>query len=136
MAVTIDVEYGGDLHCTAVHGPSGDRIATDAPTDNEGRGEHFSSTDLVATGLATCVLTVMGIAARQRGWAIEGARARVVKEMGAVPRRHIARLELLVELPASLDARARTLLERVARECPVTASLGPATAVLVRFDYV
>ncbi len=136
MAVTIRATYEGDLRCTAIHEPSGDRIATDAPVDNEGKGERFSPTDLAATALATCVLTVMGVAARKRGWAIEGARARVVKEMGAVPRRHIARLELTIELPASLAPRARTVLERAARECPVASSLGPSTSVLVRFDYV
>ena len=135
MAVTIDVEYAGDLHCVAVHQPSGARIRTDAPADNEGKGEQFSPTDLVATALGTCVLTVMGIAARKRGWDLSGARARVVKEMGAVPRRHVARLELSVELPASLDPHARAVLERAARECPVTASLGPLTTVYVRFDY-
>lgn len=136
MAVTIDVVYEGDLHCVATHGPSGERLATDAPVDNHGKGEHFSPTDLVATALATCVLTVIGVAARNRGWEIAGSRAQVEKVMGSNPRRHIARLELRVELPATLNPRARTVLERVARECPVTASLGPSTSVYLRFDYV
>jgi putative redox protein len=135
MSVRIDVEYEGDLHCTAIHGPSGDRLPTDAPVDNEGRGEHFSPTDLVATALGTCVLTVMGIAARRNGWDMSGSRASVTKEMGAEPRRHIRRIDCHVVLPASLDERARRVLEAAARACPVTASLGPTTRVDVTFDY-
>lgn len=135
MAVHVEVTYEGDLHCEARHGPSGDRIATDAPTDNEGKGEHFSPTDLVATALGTCVLTVMGIAARKRGWDMTGARAHVVKEMGSIPRRHIAKLTVRIELPSRLDARARAVLEEVARTCPVTASLGPSTEIDVTIVY-
>lgn len=135
MGVTIEVRYEGDLHCTAIHGPSGDRLPTDAPTDNEGRGEHFSPTDLVATALGTCVLTVMGIAARRNGWEMRGAHATVTKEMGANPRRHIRRIECRIALPAALDARARATLEATARACPVTASMGPLTEVDVSFDY-
>ena len=135
MAVHIDVHYEGDLHCTAVHGPSGDRLPTDAPVDNEGKGEHFSPTDLVATALGTCVLTVMGIAARKNGWNLTGSHARVTKEMGSDPRRHIKRIECRIALPAALDQRARRTLEATARACPVTASMGHMTVVDVSFDY-
>jgi putative redox protein len=135
MSVTIDVTYEGDLHCVAVHGPSGERILTDAPVDNQGRGEHFSPTDLVGTALGTCMLTVMGIAARAHGIAMEGATARVTKEMSNVPRRHISRLAVVITVPGRHDARARALLERAAHGCPVHASLGPETKVEIEFVY-
>ena len=136
MAVTIDVNYEGGLSCVAVHGPSGDRLPTDAPTDNRGRGRHFSPTDLVGAALGTCTLTVMGIAAEDRGIDMTGARARVVKDMGATPRRHIARLAVTIALPARLTPDERALLERAAHGCPVHASLGSLTAVDLVFDYV
>jgi putative redox protein len=132
----VDVTYAGDLHCEAVHGPSGHRILTDAPPDNRGRGEHFSPTDLVGTALGTCILTVMGIAARDRGWDMSGATAEVLKEMGAVPRRHIARLTVTVTLPAHLDDRARRILEAAGHTCPVHASLHERTEVDLTFRYV
>lgn len=134
MSVRVDVTYEGDLHCTAVHGPSGDRLPTDAPIDNRGRGEHFSPTDLVGTAMGTCMLTIMGIAAADRGIDIRGATASVVKEMGAVPRRHIARLAVRITLPAGLSDKERTILERAARGCPVMASLGERTRVDLSID--
>ena len=136
MAVRVDVTYDGDLHCTAIHGPSGDRLLTDAPTDNHGKGERFSPTDLVGTSMGTCMLTVMGIAAAQRGWEMTGATATVTKEMGAQPVRHIARLTVDISLPQSLDARQRAVLEAAALACPVKASLGERTTVDVQFRYV
>jgi putative redox protein len=112
MAVKIDITYEGDLHCTVVHGPSGSRFPTDTPVDNRGRGEHISPTDLVAAAIGSCMLTIRGIAARDRDMA--GARATVVKEMSAVPRRHISKLTVEITLPARVDARARRLLEAAA----------------------
>ena len=79
--VDIYVEYEGDLHCRAEHGPSGAVLATDAPVDNHGLGASFSATDLVATGLGTCILTVIGILAKKRGYRLEGARVHVKKTM-------------------------------------------------------
>ena len=81
--VDINVEYQGDLHCRAVHGPSSAVLVSDAPVDNQGRGESFSPTDLVATGLGTCMATVMGILARKHGYALEGMRVHVKKHMTA-----------------------------------------------------
>ncbi|HEX6851521.1 MAG TPA: OsmC family protein [Candidatus Polarisedimenticolaceae bacterium] len=135
MSVVIDCRYEGDLHCTAVHGPSGDRIVTDAPVDNHGKGEHFSPTDLVAASIGVCALTIMGIAARPRGIDITGATVRVTKEMGATPRRHIAKLTAVFRLPARLDARERALMEQAARSCPVQASLGELTRLELVFEY-
>ena len=136
MAVKIEVVYEGELHCSAVHGPSGDRLATDAPADNQGKGERFSPTDLVAVALGTCILTTMGIAARRRGLDLKGARAEVHKEMSSVPRRRIGKLAARIELPADLDERARRILEVAAEACPVTASLAPDTEVALSFEYV
>jgi uncharacterized OsmC-like protein len=134
--VTVDVLYEGDLECTLTHGPSGDVMKTDAPLDNRGRGLHFSPTDLLGAGMGCCMLTVMGIVARDRGWDMKGATARVVKEMGAEPRRHIAKLDVDITLPAALDEKARQVLERTAYTCPVHASLGEMTKVNLTFHYV
>jgi putative redox protein len=136
MGVRTEIVYEGDLRCSAVHGPSGSRFPTDAPVDNEGRGETFSPTDLVGVALGSCILTTMGIAARRRGWDMSGARADVEKEMSSVPRRHIAKLTVRASLPARLDPRAREVLEAAAETCPVTASLGPLTEIDLRFEYV
>ena len=83
--VSIQLEYQGDLHCRAVHGPSGTELSTDAPKDNQGKGESFSPTDLVATALGACMLTIMGIQARTLGINIDGTTATVDKEMTATP---------------------------------------------------
>jgi putative redox protein len=135
MSVKVSVRYEGDLHCSAIHGPSGDRIPTDAPVDNRGRGEHFSPTDLVGTAMGSCMLTIMGIAAQDRGIDIAGTGAEVLKEMAAVPRRHISRLTVTITLPSALDDRERRIMETAARTCPVAASLGPDTEIDLRFVY-
>jgi len=136
MAVQIDCSYEGDLHCSAVHGPSGSTLSTDAPADNQGRAETFSPTDLVATALGTCILTIMGIYARPRNIRIEGARAVVQKEMTTAPPRRIAKLNVRLSLPATLNDKARGGLEQAARLCPVAASLHSDVAVELIFEYV
>ena len=129
MAVTVEARYEGDLRCTLRHGPSGDTFPTDAPTDNRGRGEHFSPTDLVGAAMGSCMLTIMGIAAADRGIDLRGARAVVTKEMSAVPRRHISRLTVEITLPARLNDKERRVMRRCAESCPVAASLGTDTEV-------
>lgn len=135
MAVEIQIDYVGGLRCTSRHEPSGTTLSTDAPKDNEGRGESFSPTDLVATSLATCMLTTMGIVARKKGWKFEGARARVEKHMVADPLRRIARLPVRIELPAGLPPEARPVLEKTALTCPVHLSVNPAIERPVTFVY-
>lgn len=120
---TITSRYDGALRCSASHGPSGSTLETDAPTDNQGQGERFSPTDLVATALSTCILTIMGIVAERHGWALEGAAARVEKTMSAVPPRRIALLEVWITLPAGLSDQQRAVLQRSAEHCPVKLSL-------------
>ncbi|MAB89040.1 MAG: osmotically inducible protein OsmC [Planctomycetes bacterium] len=133
--VEIDVVYEGDLHTEALHGPSGNTLTTDAPKDNEGRGESFSPTDLVATALGTCMITIMGIAARRKGLALEGARVRVRKLMTMEPVRRIGKLEVVFDLPAGLSEADRAVLERAALACPVHKSLHPDTEIPVTFNY-
>jgi len=136
MAVPIDLAYEGDLHCSLTHGPSGTEITTDAPRDNRGKGAAFSPTDLVGAALGSCMLTTMGIVARERGWTIDGATAHVEKEMGSTPRRHIAKLTMTLAMPKALEAPAREVLEETARTCPVATSLGDKIEVELSFRYV
>ena len=126
---TITCQYDGGLRCGAVHGPSGSALNTDAPLDNQGKGECFSPTDLIATSLATCLLTIMGIVAERHGWPLEGAAARVEKTMSSDPPRRISRLEVWIELPAALEERQRQVLMRAAETCPVKLSLEGAVAM-------
>ena len=137
MAVEITCEYLGNLHCTATHGPSGQTFTTDAPVDNGGKGEMFSPTDLVATAMATCIMTIMGLVARDNGWDLAGTRARVTKEMVADPKRRVGALTLTVTLPPgiALSDADRTCLEDAAKACPVRQSLRPEVQVDVDFEY-
>ena len=119
----IDSTYQGQLRCQSSHGPSGTLLETDAPTDNKGKGERFSPTDLVATALSTCMLTIMGIVAERHGWSLEGVTARVEKTMSSETPRRVAQLTVWVELPAGLEPQQRALLQRAAETCPVKVSL-------------
>lgn len=119
----IDSTYTGQLRCLASHGPSGTILETDAPTDNQGKGERFSPTDLVATALSTCMLTIMGIVAERHGWTLEGCSARVEKTMSRETPRRIAQLTVWVTLPDGLQEQQRALLQRAAETCPVKVSL-------------
>ncbi|HEX6767481.1 MAG TPA: OsmC family protein [Polyangiaceae bacterium] len=135
--VRIDIGYEGDLHCRAVHAPSGRVLETDAPVDNHGRGESFSPTDLLATGLVTCMATTMGIQAQKHGWDLGGMTLTVEKVMSKEPPRRVTRLEVVLTLPEArailLDATARAELEKTAHNCPVRLSLANAVDVPVTF---
>lgn len=133
--VTITASYQGDLCCTAVHGPSGSELATDAPKDNEGLGRYFSPTDLVATALATCILTTMGIVARRRGIALQGAAATAEKHMQNNPRR-IARLPVVLTIPGAFSDEQKKILEAAAHGCPVHKSLHPEIDASIEFRWV
>ncbi|MFM7236612.1 MAG: OsmC family protein [Cyanobium sp.] len=133
---TIHCTYAGELRCSAQHGPSGSELDTDAPTDNQGKGERFSPTDLVATALATCILTVMGIVAQRHGWTLEGTRARVEKTMTTNGIRRIAQLEVWIELPAGLDPQAQALLREAGEGCPVKRSLEGAVPMVLHWPVV
>ena len=129
--VEVVVEYSGELHTRAVHGPSRAEIETDAPTDNHGKGERFSPTDLVAAALGSCMLTVMGILAERHGWPLTGATAQVRKRMSEAPVRRIGGLEVELRFPAGLSEAARKPLLRAAHGCPVKQSLHPDVGVEV-----
>ena len=131
--VKMTVEYAGDLHCTALHGPSGSRLETDAPVDNHGRGESFSPTDLVGTALATCMATVMGIYARRTGIDLAGMKIEVGKEMTQTPPRRIERLNVEIRMPATVEHDPA--LENAARTCPVILSLHPDIEKPVTFHW-
>ena len=133
--VRIDVAYEGSLRCRATHAPSQAQFLTDAPVDNHGKGESFSPTDLMATSLGTCVLTVMAIVAERHGWDMSGASASVEKTMIADPKRRIARLDTVIRVPAELDEKARAALERAAHTCPVHESLDPRVEAPIRFEW-
>jgi putative redox protein len=134
MAVAITGEYLGDQRVAMTHGPSGARLVTDAPLDNGGRGESFSPTDLAATALAACMMTIMALVAERDGIPLRGATVRVEKHMAANPRR-IARLPVTFRMPPGLSAADRTKLENAARGCPVHRSLHPEVEVTVTFEY-
>jgi uncharacterized OsmC-like protein len=133
--VKITGEYQGELHCVASHEPSGITLITDAPRDNQGRGEAFSPTDLVATALATCMATTMAIAARQHGLELRGLKFEVSKEMSTEGPRRIARLTTHLWMPFAKATAPASLLERVAHACPVHKSLDPSVDKPIVFHW-
>lgn len=122
---SMKVEYQGSLRTLCTHEKSGDTLITDAPIDNHGKGEAFSPTDLMGVSLASCMITVMGIAAQSRGLSFEVAKAKVTKTMSSAPRR-IAKIEILLEVqdPGYTESE-KEILTRAAIECPVALSLHP-----------
>ena len=134
--VEIHVRYQGDLRCESRHGPSGSTLVSDAPVDNCGKGESFSPTDLVATALGSCMLTIMGIFAKNKGIDIEGATAVVQKEMTAELPRMISRLLTVIEVPLPEDHPDREGLKRAALGCPVHRSLHPDVEKPVEFRWL
>ncbi len=133
--VEIDIAFEGSLRCRSAHGPSGVEVRTDAPTDNQGLGASFSPTDLVATGLGTCMLTILGIAAAARGIDVTGARGRVVKRMVADPNRRIGALDVHLEFPVEVSEQDRRALEAAAHSCPVKLSLAAEVEVTASFEW-
>lgn len=133
--VEMDVTYEGQLHCVAKHGPSGNTLTTDAPKDNQGRGEAFSPTDLVGAAMGTCMLTIMGIYAGRHNIDISGATAHVTKEMVVAPVRRIGKLTVTISVPKPVAAEHRQPLEKGALSCPVYSSLHPDVEKVVTFKY-
>ena len=133
--VEIDIQYDGELHCTAVHEPSEAELATDAPVDNQGRGEAFSPTDLVATALGTCMATIMGIHAKRKNLAIEGTKIRVGKQMARDLPRRIARMEVEIEVPLPAGHPECAALVNAAKTCPVHKSLHPSIEVPIIWQW-
>ncbi len=135
MPVEMNAIYLGRLRCNATHGPSKATVTTDAPSDNMGRGEAFSPTDMVGVALGTCMLTTMGIAAQRASIDMTGATCRIVKDMIADPARRIGSLHVEIKMPAALSEDNRRKLEAAAMGCPVHKSLHPDVKLPVTFIY-
>ena len=132
--MTSKVTYLGELRTQCVHLHSKDAFITDAPLDNQGKGEAFSPTDTVATALASCMFTIIGIKARDLDIPVEGATAEVTKTMAADPRR-ISGIKVLFSFPTSYEEKHRKILERAAKTCPVLYSLHPDIVLDISFQY-
>jgi putative redox protein len=133
--VQINIAYQGQLRCHATHGPSGTTLVTDAPVDNHGKGESFSPTDLVATALGACMLTIMGIVAERHKLDLAGTTVTVQKEMTLAPPRRISKLTVRIAVPLNLSPDDRTRLENAAHTCPVHRSLHPDIQTPIEFVY-
>lgn len=131
---TAVVKYLGGLRTENLHLRSGATYLTDAPVDNNGQGAAFSPTDTVATGLANCMLTIMGIKARDLNIDLDGSQAQVTKIMAANPRR-IARIEIELKMVSGVDARSQQVLEKAGLNCPVMHSLHPAIEKAIEFSW-
>ncbi|MGJ8666433.1 MAG: OsmC family protein [Patiriisocius sp.] len=131
---TSKVTYLGNLRCENMHLKSGNTFVTDAPIDNNGKGEAFSPTDTVATGLANCMLTMMGIKANTMDVVLDGATAMVTKTMSANPRR-ISKIEVELNMPKGVDSKSQKILENTANTCPVHYSLHPDIEKVITFNW-
>ncbi len=133
--VEIQIAYEGNLRTSAIHEPSGMRLITDAPKDNQGEGQSFSPTDLLATSLGTCILTIMGITARNFKIDLEGASIRVQKEMVTQPVRRIGKLTVEITVPKPLTEEQQRRLRDAATQCPVCRSVHPDIEIPVKFNF-
>jgi uncharacterized OsmC-like protein len=132
--MTSKVIYLGGLRTDSVHIQSGTHIVSDAPLDNNGKGEAFSPTDTVANALATCMFTIMGIKARDMGVAMENSTAEVTKHMQASPRM-ISKIEIVFNMKSDADEKSRVILERAGMTCPVFLSLHPDIEKAITFNW-
>ncbi|GAB1404780.1 OsmC-like protein [anaerobic digester metagenome] len=132
---TSTLEYLGDLQLKATHVKSGESFITDAPVDNNGKGSAFSPTDLMATSLGLCMITIMGIAAGTSGFSIDGTRARVTKIMAANPRR-VSEIIVELDFPANdYTEKEKQIIRCCAEICPVSQSLHPELKQTVIFNF-
>ncbi len=134
MSVKISATYIGEKRCEVVHGPSGSTFLTDAPVDNQGKGEFFSPTDLIGASWGSCVLTIMGIAAEAEGIDLKGASVEVEKKMRENPRR-IDSLKAVIHMPKGIPLKKREKYDSIVRHCPVHRSLSPEVSLSVDLIY-
>jgi uncharacterized OsmC-like protein len=132
--MTSTITYLGDLRTTSKHLQSGTEILSDAPLDNHGKGEAFSPTDTVANALGTCMMTIMGIKARDLNLDLTGAKANVTKTMQTEPRR-ISKIEIEFNMGLTVDEKQKIILERAAMSCPVIESLNPEIEKKITFNW-
>jgi putative redox protein len=133
--IEIQIAYEGNLRCRARHVDSWATLITDAPKDNTGNGQSFSPTDLVATALGTCMLTIMGIAAQRMEIDLSAATVTVTKEMAQAPVRRIARLAVTIRVPTPLTKEQQQKLQNAAMTCPVHKSLHPDVQTPISFQW-
>ena len=133
--MTSKVYYEGNLRTRCIHLKSGNEIITDAPIDNSGKGEAFSPTDTVATALASCMITVMGIKAVQLGISFINVTADVQKTMSKNPRR-ISKISIVINLPLDLVKKYKMTLEKVGNTCPVHNSLDPKLIIDINYNWI
>ena len=134
--MTANVIYKGSLRCEATHLQSGSMIETDAPTDNKGKGERFSPTDMLCVSLATCIITTMGIKGTDMDIDLTNTSVEVTKHMLPDPRR-VAKIKVKLNMTSALklDEKDKTILERVGNNCPVTKSLHPDMQVEIQYNW-
>lgn len=133
--MTASIIYKGNLRCEAEHLQSKTTIETDAPTDNRGKGERFSPTDLLCVSLATCMLTTMGIKAADMNVDISNTRADVTKHMASDPRR-VSKVEVTVTLPGNANEKERIILEKTGTNCPVAKSIHPEIVLVLNYQWI
>lgn len=129
-------KYLGELRTEIEHIQSGNKLITDAPLDNNGKGEYFSPTDIFAASLGSCLLTIAGMSAKSYGFSIDGAELEIEKIMGENPRRVIEiKIEVLLPQGVNYSERERRLIESTAKTCPVANSLHPDIKKTIKFTY-
>ena len=130
-----NMTYIGELRCEAVHGPSNVHLITDAPTDNHGKGESFSPTDLVVTALATCAITTAGMIAQRENVKLEGTKIYAEKHMSTDSPRRIVKIVLEFDMPKNIPLNFRPKLRATADSCPVKQSIHPDIVVAIHFQF-
>jgi len=131
----IKIKYDGSLRTTATHLKSGSIITTDAPIDNRGKGEQFSPTDLFATALGSCMLTIMGITAETHGFKIDGSEIKINKIMGTSPRR-VSHIKVVIDIHGDFEDKQKDLLIKAAHHCPVSKSIHEDIKEEVIFNFI
>lgn len=134
MAIKIFGKYQGNLRCELTHSPSNSTINTDAPTDNNGKGENFSPTDLIASGLVSCMVTIISIRAKAKNITLGGISYTAVKHMQSSPRK-IDKIEVTIEISKEISEENKKYLENEAKNCPVALSINPEIEQIVTFKY-
>ena len=135
MANQIEIKYLGDLRTNSIHLQSNNEIITDAPTDNKGKGEAFSPTDLFVTSLGSCKLTTMGIVAQDYNIDLGGTYTKLTKIMGSNPRR-ISEIHVDIFFPKTISSKERKILEQAAKNCPVSKSINSEIKLILSFKYL
>tara|TARA_B100001741_G_C16481932_1_gene565318 strand:+ start:331 stop:741 length:411 start_codon:yes stop_codon:yes gene_type:complete len=131
----IKIVYYGDLRTQITHSQSGDVIITDAPIDNNGKGEAFSPTDLFASSLGSCMLTIMGITAQTHGLNIDGSTVNINKIMGTNPRR-VSAIDIVININGKLNEKDKKILQKAAEHCPVSKSIHPDLDEKITFNFL